>query len=123
MARNRSLSACGEACQKSRTSGRSAPLRPNSSHGHFPGRTDIGEVPHYRTQKHMLFELQEVICNGCRIAFPFRNFTVDHVVPRSRDGIGHADNLQLLCAAYNRLKGNRTQSELIAELRRQGVIQ
>ena len=89
----------------------------------IPKRTDVGRVPHYRTQKHTLFGLQEGICNGCRVAFPFRNFTVDHVIPRSRGGTDHPDNLQLLCAACNSLKGSRTQPELIAELRRQGIIE
>ncbi len=88
----------------------------------IPKRTDVGQVPHYRTQKHTLFGLQEGICNGCRIAFPFRNFTVDHIIPRSRGGTDHPENLQLLCAACNSLKGNRTQAELIAALRRGGII-
>ena len=88
----------------------------------IPKRTDVGRVPHYRTQKHTLFGLQEGICNGCRIAFPFRNFTVDHVIPRSRGGTDHVDNLQLLCAACNSLKGNRTQAELIAALKRNEII-
>ena len=89
----------------------------------IPQRTDVGQVPHYRTQKHTLFGLQEGICNGCRVAFPFRNFTVDHIISRSRGGTDHPDNLQLLCAACNSLKGNRTQPELIAGLRRQGIIE
>ena len=89
----------------------------------IPRRTDIGEVPNYRTQKHTLFGLQEGFCNGCQVTFPFRNFTVDHVIPRSRGGTDHPDNLQLLCAACNSLKGSRTQPELIVELRRQGIIE
>ena len=89
----------------------------------IPRRTDVGRVPPYRTQKHTLFGLQEGGCNGCRVAFPFRNFTVDHIIPRSRGGTDHPDNLQLLCAACNSLKGNRSQAEFIAELRRQGVIE
>ena len=88
----------------------------------IPRRTDIGKVPNYRTQKHTLFGQQEGVCNGCKIAFPFRNFTVDHVIPRSRGGTDHPDNLQLLCAACNSQKGNRTQAELIAALRRNGII-
>ena len=88
----------------------------------IPKRTDIGQVPHYRTQKHTLFGLQEGVCNGCRIAFPFRNFTVDHVIPRSRGGTDHIDNLQRLCGACNSKKGNRTQAELIAALRKDGII-
>ena len=88
----------------------------------IPRRTDVGQVPHYRTQKHTLFGLQEGVCNGCRVAFPFRNFTVDHIISRSRGGTDHIDNLQLLCGACNSLKGNRTQAELIAALRRNGII-
>lgn len=88
----------------------------------IPKRTDVGDLPPYRTHKHTLFGLQEGVCNGCRIAFPFRNFTVDHVIPRSRGGTDHIDNLQLLCAACNSQKGNRTQADLIADLRRNGII-
>ena len=39
--------------------------------------------------------------------FPFRNFTIDHVVPQSRGGTDHLDNLQLLCGACKSLKGDR----------------
>ena len=88
----------------------------------IPRRTDVGRVPPYRTQRHTLFGLQEGVCNGCRIAFPFRNFTVDHVVPRSRGGTDHLENLQLLCAACNSLKGNRSQEKLIAALKRNEII-
>ena len=79
-------------------------------------------IPPYRTQKHTLFGRQEGVCNGCRNAFLFRNFTIDHVVPRSKGGTDHIDNLQLLCGACNSKKGNRTQTELIAALRKDGVI-
>ena len=40
----------------------------------------------------------------------------------SRGGSDAPDNLQLLCAACNSTKGNRTQDELIQSLRDQGVI-
>ena len=89
----------------------------------FPRRTDVGELPHYRTHKHTLFGRQEGLCNGCGHFFPFRNFTVDHILSRHKAGTDHIDNLQLLCGACNSLKGNRTQSELIAEMRRQGIIE
>ena len=48
----------------------------------IPKRTDQGDIPPCKTQKHTLFGKQEGICNGCKILFPFRNFSVDHKVPR-----------------------------------------
>ena len=87
----------------------------------IPQRTDIGPLPHYRTHKHTLFGKQEGYCNGCRETFPFRNFTVDHVVPKVMAGTDHFDNLQLLCGACNSMKGPRTQEELIARLISEGI--
>lgn len=86
-----------------------------------PQRTDVGELPNYRTHKHTLFGKQEGVCNGCLTFFPFRNFTVDHIVPQSRGGTDHPDNLQLLCGACNSKKGNRPMASLIAELVKSGI--
>ena len=80
------------------------------------------ELRQYRSYKHTLFGVQEGKCNGCEVLFPFRNMTIDHIVPRSRGGTDDPDNLQLLCAACNSTKGNRTQGELITSLREQGVL-
>ncbi len=88
----------------------------------IPNRTDLGKLPNYRTHKHTLFGKQEGDCAGCQIAFPFRNFTIDHIVPRSKGGSDHLDNLQLLCGACNSTKGNRDQAFLVAELRRNGIL-
>jgi len=88
----------------------------------IPKRTDVGKLPHYKTHKHTLFGQQEGLCNGCRIAFPFQNFTVDHVVPQSKGGTHHIDNLQLLCNACNSKKGAGSQAELKAKLKLQGMI-
>ncbi len=86
-----------------------------------PMRTDLGELPHYRTHKHTLFGKQEGHCAGCRHDFPFRNFTVDHIVSQSKGGTDHIDNLQLLCNACNSMKGTKTQEEFLASLRREGI--
>ena len=88
----------------------------------IPRRTDLGIIPHYRTHKHRLFGQQEGSCGGCQMAFPFRIFEVDHVVPRVKGGTDHFDNLQLLCPACNRAKGTRSQAELIATLRERGML-
>ena len=88
----------------------------------IPKRTDVGKLPPYKTHKHTLFGQQEGLCNGCRIAFPFQNFTVDHVVPQSKGGTHHIDNLQLLCNACNSKKGAGTQAELIVKLQEEGII-
>ena len=80
------------------------------------------ELRQYRSYKHTLFGLQEGKCNGCEVLFPFRNMTIDHIIPRSRGGTDDSDNLQLLCGACNSTKGNRTQEELIQSLRDQGIL-
>ena len=83
----------------------------------IPRRTDIDAPINYRQNKHVLFGQQEGLCSGCRVMFPFRNFTVDHIVPQSRGGTDHIDNLQLLCGACNSLKGDRPHEYLVAKLR------
>ena len=94
-----------------------------------PERTDNAEeialqkrVPRYQTHKPELFGRQQGKCNGCQYPFHFRNLTVDHKTPQSKGGTDHIENLQLLCAACNSTKGDRTQEELISRLKEQGVL-
>ena len=82
----------------------------------IPRRTDIDAPIHYRKNKHVLFGRQEGRCGGCRMDFPFKVFEVDHVIPSSKGGTDHLDNLQLLCSSCNRIKGNRDQAYLMARL-------
>lgn len=76
-----------------------------------PVRTDLGDLPNYRTHRHRLYGEQEGVCNGCSTHFPFRVMDVDHKLPRSRGGTDHLDNLQLLCSGCNRSKGSKTMAE------------
>lgn len=76
-----------------------------------PVRTDLGELPNYRTHRHRLYGGQEGVYVGCDTHFPFRVMDVDHILPRSQGGTDHASNLQLLCSVCNRSKGGRTVAE------------
>ncbi|RKU17583.1 hypothetical protein C6501_03845 [Candidatus Poribacteria bacterium] len=87
----------------------------------IPKRSE--KLPNYTTHKHQLYGKQEGVCNGCKSHFPFRNMTVDHIVPQKHGGTDHEDNLQLLCGACNSTKGTGTQAELIAKLKEQGILQ
>ena len=87
----------------------------------IPMRTDIDAPVPYRQNKHVLFGQQEGRCNGCRSEFPFRNFTIDHIIPENRGGTDHIENLQLLCGHCNSVKGDRPQEYLVARLRELGI--
>ena len=87
----------------------------------IPHRTDLGKLPPYRTHKQTLYGQQEGRCFGCRALFDIRNFTIDHIVPRSKAGTDHIDNLQLLCGACNSTKGTSSQEEFLARLTREGI--
>ena len=88
-----------------------------------PARTDLGDLPPYNADqnKRTLYGRQEGQCNGCLTLFPYRNMTVDHVVPQKKGGGHHLDNLQLLCGACNSAKGTGTQEALVAKLQREGI--
>ena len=86
-----------------------------------PRRTDVGELPNYRTHKHTLYGRQEGICAGCRTLFMFRNMTVDHIVARAKGGTDYLDNLQLLCNACNSTKGTLSQEAFLVKLRESGI--
>ena len=87
----------------------------------IPKRTDIGKIPPYKTHKHTLYGQQEGRCNGCGHHFPFQNFTVDHVVPKSKGGTDHLENLQLLCNHCNSMKGTMDQAAFTAKLKDMGI--
>ncbi len=76
-----------------------------------PKRSDLGKLPNYRTHRHRLYGEQEGNCVGCGLHFPFNIMDVDHIVPKSRGGNDHPDNLQLLCSGCNRSKGSKTMAE------------
>ncbi len=90
----------------------------------IPKRTDLGAVRRYNApeNKQQLYGLQGGYCNGCEGHFESRNLEIDHIIPKKKGGTDHISNLQLLCGACNRTKGNRTQEYLIACLTDKGWI-
>ena len=53
--------------------------------------------------------------------FPYRNFTIDHKIPRSKGGTDDFDNLWLLCNACNSTKGTGTIAEMRVKLKGIGL--
>ena len=95
-----------------------------------PQRTDTEpqearqlKLPNYTVHKKYLYGEQEGFCNGCKVHFRIRNLSVDHIVPRSKNGTDHPKNLQLLCQTCNSTKGRGTQAELIQKLKDRNIIQ
>ena len=90
-------------------------------------RTDQGKLPHPRTHAKQLYGEQEGKCGGlrgggCGDHHRIGNLEVDHIVPKSKGGTDHPSNLQLLCGACNKMKSDKPQAYLEAQLKKQGII-
>ena len=68
--------------------------------------------------KHSLYGKQKGYCAGCGVHFQFRNFHLDHIIPKAKGGQDTDKNLQLLCGHCNSVKGDRPMSYLLAKLRK-----
>jgi len=91
----------------------------------IPHRTDIGKTKKYNHPDNIdyFYSKQNGRCNGCKHHFPKQNMTVDHVVSQNKGGKANIDNLQLLCANCNSIKGgNLTHEELLVELKKRGYM-
>ena len=68
-----------------------------------------------------LYQKQGGKCVLCREPFRPRNLEKDHIIPKHRRRIDKIANLQLLCSACNRIKGDRSQEWAMGRLRELGV--
>ncbi len=84
----------------------------------IPQRTDIAKLKRYNhlDNRKYLYGEQGGYCNGCNEHFQLQNLTVDHIIPKSKGGTDHLENLQLLCGHCNSVKGDRGHEYLIARL-------
>ena len=84
----------------------------------IPRRTDLGKVPKANSpaNKMQLYGEQAGNCEGCGQHFQTQHLEVDHIIPRSKGGTDHIENLQLLCGSCNRIKGNRGMEYLKVKL-------
>lgn len=69
-----------------------------------------------------LYEKQGGKCVLCRAPFPQRNLEKDHIIPKRKGRIDKIANLQLLCSACNRIKGDRSQEWAIGRLEELGEV-
>ena len=84
-----------------------------------PQRTDLGPLPKHNcaANRTALYGEQGGHCAGCAAHFEPRHLEVDHIIARAKGGTDHLSNLQLLCGACNRTKGDRGMEYLRSKLR------
>ncbi len=84
----------------------------------YPKRTDIKTEKKSKNVKETLFKEQKGKCKGCNEDFGIKNFEIDHIIPRDKNGPDCIENYQLLCGHCNRVKGNRPMAFLTMRINR-----
>ncbi len=82
----------------------------------YPKRNDI-EIVKKDDVKERLFKEQDGKCNACKEELSIKNFEVDHIIPRSKNGADTYENFQLLCPSCNKIKGNRPMAYLMMRIK------
>ncbi|MFM7577761.1 MAG: HNH endonuclease [Microcystaceae cyanobacterium] len=55
-------------------------------------------------------------CWRCQQAFPDKDLTIDHLIPRSLFGSNNLLNLRLACKPCNQKRGNKIDAQVLLEL-------
>ena len=82
----------------------------------FPTRTDIKIEKVGKNLKERIYKDQNGKCNACSAQMEIRNFEIDHIIPRSKNGADTYENFQLLCGSCNRIKGDRPMEYLMMRI-------
>jgi 5-methylcytosine-specific restriction endonuclease McrA len=87
------------------------------------GRSNITEEWLYNRLKKLLTSGNFITCETCGSLVTWDGITIDHKVPRAMHkqylgNIHDTDNLNVICAACNSLKGQRTLQEFIEILKK-----
>ena len=90
--------------------------------GDVPKRSDLERRLRRRSPniKDLLYEMQRGRCNADAEVLDKKHFTLDHIVPQSKDGPDIDDNLQLLCHWHNAMKNNGAMADLDRRMRGAG---
>ncbi len=84
----------------------------------IPQRTDVEYKEPSGKIKNKLYRKQEGFCAGCGKKFDEENLEIDHIIPKSKGGGSHYENLHLFCGNCNRLKGNRPMEYFVTKIKK-----
>ena len=91
----------------------------------LPIRTDRDNPKQYKTRENLiiLYGRQARYCFLCYKKKEMEDMSIDHIIPQSKNGTNHLDNLQMLCHKCNSAKGSKTYEEALAiQWDKEGVV-
>lgn len=64
-------------------------------------------------QRFHIFNRYKGICLYCKTFIPFEYGTIEHIIPKSRDGSNNNSNLAYACERCNQLRGTKVVASVI----------